>query len=78
MTTEPTGNENGRGLGAIVAMSVAVFATAYVVAAVGYPSWMWVFVFAGLVLAPVVAVAAAVLWLVGGPARVRRSGRTMP
>ena len=42
----------------IAATCLAVFAAASAVAAVGYAEWMWAFVFAGLVLPPVVLVVA--------------------
>ena len=50
------------GLVGVLAGSGAVFAVTSVIAARGYPSWMWWFVMAGLVLPPVVAVVAVVAW----------------
>lgn len=44
-----------------IAMCVVVFLVATVAAAVGYASWMWWFVFAGLVFSPL---AGAVLLVV--------------
>ena len=45
-------------LARVAAACLAVFATASVVAAVGYAEWMWAFVFAGLVFPPVILVVA--------------------
>jgi hypothetical protein len=45
-------------LARVAATCLVVFATASVVAAVGYAEWMWVFVFTGLVFPPVVLVVA--------------------
>ncbi len=64
METGTTSKVGGAKLASIAGVCLAVFGAASVVAAVGYPEWMWVFVFAGLVVPPVVlvlAVAAAVL-----------------
>ena len=58
------GTMGGAKLATIVGISIAVFAAASAVAAVGYAEWMWAFVLAGLVLPPLVvafAVAAALL-----------------
>lgn len=55
---------DGRTVAAVMGGCVAVFAAASVVAAVGYPSWMWAFVFIGLVFAPAVALVAMVAWAV--------------
>lgn len=55
----------GASLAVVVAVSVAVFAVASVVGAVGYPEWMWWFVFAGLVLPPVVVVVAVAAAVIG-------------
>lgn len=55
---------DGARLASIVGICIAVFGAASATAAVGYAEWMWVFVFAGLVVPPVVlilAVAAAML-----------------
>ena len=46
----------------VVGASGVVFAAASVIAAIGYPSWMWWFVAAGLVLPPAVALTAVVAW----------------
>lgn len=54
----------GARLASVVGMCLAVFAAASAFAAVGYPEWMWVFVFAGLLLPPIVltlALAAALV-----------------
>lgn len=53
---------DGSTLAAVLGGCVAVFAAASVAAAVGYPSWMWAFVFGGLVFAPAVALVAIVAW----------------
>jgi predicted branched-subunit amino acid permease len=53
---------DGATLAKVIGGCVAAFAAASVAAAVGYPSWMWVFVFAGLVFAPAVALVAIVAW----------------
>ncbi len=45
-------------LARVAAACFATFATASVIAAVGYAEWMWAFVFAGLVLPPAVLVVA--------------------
>ena len=51
-----------RGLVWVLAGSGAVFAVTSVIAAIGYPSGMWWFITAGLVLPPVVALVAVVAW----------------
>lgn len=53
---------DGSTLAAVMGGCVAVLAAASVAAAVGYPSWMWPFVFGGLVFAPTVALVAMVAW----------------
>jgi len=53
---------DGSTVAAVVGGCVAVFGAASVAAAVGYPSWMWAFVSAGLVFAPAVALVAIVVW----------------
>ena len=58
-------NVSGAKLARIAAICVAVFAVASVAAAVGYPSWMWTFVFVGLVFAPVVLVVTLAVALLG-------------
>ena len=50
-------------LARVAVTCLAVFATAWVVAAVGYAEWMWVFVFAGLLFPPAVLVGAVGLAL---------------
>lgn len=46
----------GARLASIVGICLAVFGAASATAAVGYAEWMWVFVFAGLVVPPVVLI----------------------
>ncbi len=60
-----TGRWGGARLATILGISMAVFAAASAVAAVGYAEWMWTFVFAGLVLPPVVVVFAVAAALLG-------------
>ena len=50
------------GLAGVLVGSGAVFAATSLIAALGYPSWMWLFVMAGLVLPPVVALVAVIAW----------------
>ncbi len=64
-----TGRIGGAKLATIVGISIAVFAAASAVAAVGYAEWMWAFVFAGLVLPPLVVVFAVAAALLGRHSR---------
>ena len=61
--TQPTADTQRRLLVGVAACAV-VFLVASVAAAVGYASWMWAFVFAGLVFSPAVmlVLVALVLW----------------
>ena len=63
------GRMGGARLATIVGISVAVFAAASALAAVGYAEWMWTFVVAGLVLPPVVVVFAVAAALLGRHSR---------
>lgn len=65
MELSMAGRMGGARLATILGISVAVFAAASAVAAVGYAEWMWPFVFAGLVLPPVVVVLAVAAALLG-------------
>lgn len=56
MQVNTTASPSNSKLATIAGVSVVTFATASIVAAVGYPSWMWTFVFVGLVFSPVVLV----------------------
>lgn len=56
MDMSTAGSMSGAKLVKIVGISMAVFAAASAVAAVGYAEWMWAFVFAGLMLPPVIVV----------------------
>ena len=60
----------GPAVAGVVAVSAAVFGVASVIAATDYPSWMWAFVVAGLVVPPLVALLALGSWA------LRRLGRS--
>lgn len=69
---------DGPTLAAVMGGCVAVFAAVSVAAAVGYPSWMWAFVFGGLVLAPAVALVAMLAWAASrltGPRELKDGSR---
>lgn len=53
---DTTASTSSSKLAIVAGISVVTFAMASIAAAVGYASWMWVFVFAGLVFSPVVFV----------------------
>lgn len=55
----------------IVVACLAVFLATQIIAKMPYPDWMWVFLFAGLVVPPVVAAVALLMLL-----QHRRSARS--
>lgn len=65
MDLEEAGRGSGCGVALVVGGSSVVFAIASAVAASGYPSRMWLFVAGGLVLPPVVALTAGLVWGTG-------------
>ena len=64
-----TGGMGGARLLKVVGICIGVFGAASAAAAVGYAEWMWIFVFAGLVVPPVVVVLAVAAALLSRPSR---------